>query len=536
MKVHESLAQGILDAGAPVVFGLVGDANLFIMDSYEKAGGRYVAFAHESGAVLAAVGYAQRSGGLGVATVTHGPALSNTVTALIEGVKSHSPVLVVAGDTAVEDIENVQNVPQREIVLSSGAGFVQVRSARTASVDLQRAVHQAVAERRPVVLNVPTNLQWLEAEEHTAVAAPVVQAPAADPDVLDDAAGILASARRPLVLAGRGAALSEGAREALVDLAAMLDAPLATTVRGKGMFSGEKSSIGIFGTFADEAGAAVIEQADTVIAFGASLNKWTTVEGSLLAGKRVIHVDDDPGAPGRWTSVSVSVVGDAARVARELKDMLSAADVPSTGFASAVAAREPAPERPRAARPEGTVDLAAAADVIDEAFPAPRTAVFDVGRFWYQTMPRIEVAEALAHVHTVSSGSIGLSVPCAIGAAFAAPQEPVLVVVGDGGFMLGGLAELNTAVRYGLNLTVVVMNDQAYGAEWVQLEDRDLAPQISSFAWPSFARVADALGATGHDVTSLESLRAAVERAGADASTHLIDVHVDPWGIPMGVH
>lgn len=90
MKVHESLAQGILDAGTPVVFGLLGDANLFIMDSYEKAGGRYVAFAHESGAVLAAVGYAQRSGGLAVATVTHGPALSNTVTALIERVKSQA--------------------------------------------------------------------------------------------------------------------------------------------------------------------------------------------------------------------------------------------------------------------------------------------------------------------------------------------------------------------------------------------------------------------------------------------------------------
>lgn len=535
MKVHESIARGILDAGGDVVFGLLGDANLFVMDSYEKAGGRYVAFAHESGAVLAAVGYAQRSGGLAFATVTHGPALSNTVTALIEGVKSHSPVVVVAGDTAVADLENVQNIPQREVVLASGAGFVQVRSARTASLDLQSAVNQAVAERRPVVLNVPTDLQWLEAEEHTTVHRPRHQAVAADPDALDDAAGILASARRPIVLAGRGAALSDGGREALVDLATRLDAPLATTVRAKDLFVEEPSAIGIFGTFASEHGADVIDQADTVVAFGASLNKWTTVEGSLLAGKRVVHVDDDPAALGRWTAVSTTVRGDAATVARQLSAMLQEADVPATGFASSVGA----PQHHGAAVDDpdaGVVDIRAAAALVDRLFPRGRTAVFDVGRFWYQTMPHIAVPEALAHVHTVSSGSIGLSVPCAIGAAFAAPKDPILVVVGDGGFMLGGLAELNTAVRYGLDLTVLVMNDRAYGAEWVQLEDRDLAPGISGFDWPSFAAVGEALGARGHDVSSLRHLEGALSEAVRDRSTHVIDIHLDPSAIPMGAH
>lgn len=534
--VHAALGRGLVESGVGVIFGLLGDANLFAMDSYRKAGGRFVDVSHESGAVLAAIGYAQRSGGLGVASVTHGPALSNTVTALIEGVKSRSAVLVVAGDTAVEDLENVQNIAQREIVVAAGAGFVQARSSRTVLRDLASAMRMAVTERRPVVLNVPSDLAWQEAEVHPVPLPPTAQAVAPDEEALEVAAGVLASAQRPVILAGRGAALSPGAREALDALAATLGAPVATTVRGKNFFRGHEHDLGIFGSFSTPEATTAIAAADVVVAFGAGLNSWTTYKGELVAGKRVVHVDADPEALGRWTPVTSTVVGDVTRVAAQLDQMLQAVEYRPRSLGDLAGRLRLERELVGSDRRGDGIDLVAAARLIDETFASRRTAVFDVGRFWYSTMPHIHVEDALAHVHTVSSGSIGLAVPCAIGASFAAPDEPVLVVVGDGGFMLGGLAELSTAVRHGCNLTIVVVNDKAYGAEWVQLDDRDVDPSISTFDWPDLAPVAVALGAAGHEAADLDELRAALEKAAGTPGTTLIDVRIDPAAVPMGPH
>src|SRR5580704_18146069 len=104
MLFHEAIARALVDQGVTTIFGVLGDANLYMMDSFQhRAGGRYLSVSNEAGAVLAANGYAHTTGGLGVATVTHGPALTNTVTALHESVKSRTPLLRVAGDTAVAD-------------------------------------------------------------------------------------------------------------------------------------------------------------------------------------------------------------------------------------------------------------------------------------------------------------------------------------------------------------------------------------------------------------------------------------------------
>src|SRR5262249_46327468 len=124
MLFHEAIARALADQGVTHIFGVLGDANLYMMDSFQRAaGGRYFSMSNEAGAVLAANGYARTSGRVGVASVTHGPALTNTVTALVESVRDHTPVLVVAGDTAVVDRDNFQNVAQREVVLAAGAGF-----------------------------------------------------------------------------------------------------------------------------------------------------------------------------------------------------------------------------------------------------------------------------------------------------------------------------------------------------------------------------------------------------------------------------
>jgi acetolactate synthase I/II/III large subunit len=536
MYFYEGAAQALADAGISTVFGVLGDANLYMMSSFQqRVGGHYYSVSNEVAAVLAAAGYARASGQLGVATVTHGPALTNTVTALVDSVRAHTPLLLIAGDTATADEGNLQNIAQREIARSAGAGFVQLRAPQTLAEDLNTAIRRASVESRPVVLNVPADFQW---QEISYTPQPVTTLPAQairpDPAALGLAVGIVASARRPVVLAGRGAATPD-ARAALLRLADRIGAPLATTLRGKDLFRGQPFDLGLFGSLSAAATLETVLSSDCVVAFGAGLNRYTTAEQSLLAGKRVVHVDTDGAAIGRWAPVDAGVVGDTAVVADSIVAWLDEAEVKPTAFASDALAEKLA----KGARPEfadrstsATVDLRTALQRLDQAFPAERTLVIDAGRFIGSAFTMLHVPEPAAYVHTANFGSIGLGMGCAIGASFGVPGRPVLLVCGDGGFMLGGLAEFNTAVRHGVDLVVVVMNDGAYGAEHIQFRNKEMDPAISTFDWPDFGPVATALGGAGYTVRNVAELDAALAALPHRTGPVLLDVKLDPDAVP----
>jgi thiamine pyrophosphate-dependent acetolactate synthase large subunit-like protein len=232
MKGHDAIARALAEQGIDTVFGLIGDANLFIVDPLVRQQGvRYVAATHEAAVTMMALGYGRASGRLGVGTITHGPALTNAMTALVEGVRTRTPLLLVAGDTDPADTQHLQRIGQRELVEATGAGFEPIRSGDTIAIDVATAVRRAQREARPIVLDVPVQLEWLDVDYRPAsrAASELAASPLPSPDdaALDRAVGILASATRPLVLAGRGAVLS-GARDALVRLADRLGAPLGT--------------------------------------------------------------------------------------------------------------------------------------------------------------------------------------------------------------------------------------------------------------------------------------------------------------------
>ena len=540
MLFHEAVACALADHGVKAVFGVLGDANLYMMDSFQRVvGGAYYSCSNEAGAVLAANGYARTSRGLGVATVTHGPALTNTVTALVESVRDRTPLLLIAGDTAVVDRDNFQNIAQREVVIPTGAGFEQVRSPQTVLEDIAVAIRRAHLERRPVVLNVPVEFQWEETDyRKTEPRFVLPQAVPPDPAALDAAVGIIAGARRPVVLAGRGAATPE-ARAALLRLAERIGAPVATTLRGKDLFRGERFDLGICGTLSHEVALETIMRSDCIIAFGASLNKWTTAEGSLLEGKRVVQVDIERESISRFSPVDAGVVGDSAAVADAIVSWLDEAETRPTGFASEELAKR------LAAYTDGdftdvstdeTVDIRTAMRRIEETFPADRNLVFDGGRWIFNAFTRLHCPEPSAYVHTVNFGSIGLGMGNAIGAALGAPQRPTLLVTGDGGFMLGGLAEFSTAVRHGVDLTVVLFNDAAYGAEHIQFRNKGMDPAISTFDWPDFGPVATALGGRGYTVRNLTELDKALAELENRDRPVLIDIKIDPDKVSMPGH
>lgn len=535
VEFHVAFARALSALGVDTVFGVMGDANLFIADSFVRVGGgRFVSTSHEAGAVLMAAGYASVTDKVGVATVTHGAAVSNMVTPLIDAVRSRRPLLVIAGDTPARDKHNLQNIPQAEIVAPTGAGFERVRAPETLYDDLQEAFRRAISERRPVVLEVPSDFQWAEVPEGEPVRPTRVGLPGPDRAAVEQAVGVIAAANRPVVLAGRGASGNE-AREAMLRLAVRIGAPVATTLLGKDLFRGDPFNVGICGNLGHPEGVQAIAQSDCIVAFGAGLNELTTDRGALVSGKRIVQCDIDPGAFGRYTPVHVAVLGEAGATADTICELLDEAGVAPSTFRSEslrlmLEGAQPTPAT--VSSQPGTVDIARACTELEAALPQERTLVVDGGRFMFETLKRLSVPSPSAYVHTTSIASIGLGMGHAIGASVGAPERATVLVCGDGGFMLGGLAELNTAVRHGLDLVVVVMNDGAYGAEHVQFTLRELPPESTQFAWPDFADLARALGGDGVTVRSEDDFELMTKAIQTASRPLLVDIRLDPLAVP----
>ncbi|MCH2075566.1 MAG: thiamine pyrophosphate-binding protein [Rhodobacteraceae bacterium] len=532
LTVHASIAQAISDHGVDVMFGLMGDANLFMVDSFvREQKGRFIPAAYEGGSVLMAMAYAHASGRVGVATVTHGPALTNCVTALTEGARGHLPVVLLAGDTPIDNPRHLQSTDQREVVKSTGAGFEQLRSPSTASKDVARAFYRAQVERRPIVLNMPADFMWQEVV-HEPHKLSVFTDPGgvAEGDILDEAIGMIASARRPLILAGGGAV---GARDALIALADRLEAPLATTLKAKGLFQGHDYNMDIFGTLSTPAAYDLMAQADCIVAFGASLHDFTTDKGKLMRGKRIVQVDKEPEAIGGGLHPDAALIADAGKTAETILWWLNEAEIPASGFTRDIdsATLRVHPVQASKARP-GTIPYVPALERLEEALPKDRVLVTDGGRFMTEVWCRLSAPGPDHFIATVNFGSIGLGLQEAIGAGVAHEGRPVVMFSGDGGFMMGGINEFNTAVRMGLDLIVIIANDQAYGAEHIQFLDRKMDPALSTFDWPSFAAIGTALGGTGYRVTSEDELEEAIAALPTRKGPVLIELVLDPEDVP----
>ena len=536
-KVYAAIARALKDNGVDTMFGLVGDANLYMVDSFIRdCGGKFISSAHEQGAALMALGYTNVANRLGVCSVTHGAAVTNTLTSLVHGVKARVPMLLLCGDTAVEDRENFQNTAQRDHIVATGAGFEQLRSARTIAEDIATCIRRAWTERRPIALNIPVENQWHDTGyEPRPYRRPQGRAVVPESGDLDDAIGIIASARRPVVLAGRGAIDAES-RAALVRLARRIGAPLVTTLQAKDLFRGEAFDLGICGTLSQPVAVDALVGADCIIAFGASLNPYTLSHGAFAKGKRFVQVDSDAAQIGRYMIPDAGVTGDAAATADLFVKWLDEAEIPSAeatdpALAQALAGASPWEGLAEPA-PGERVDMPRIVRRLEAVFPAERTLVTDGGRFLTEPWKNLRVPDPRQFLITLAFGSIGMGMGHAIGAAVARPDAPVLHVTGDGGFVLGGLTEFNTAVRHGLDIVTVICNDGAYGAEHIQFRNKGMDPALSMFEWPDFAAVADALGGQGFSVSTFADLERALAAIETRDRPILIDLKLDPDQMP----
>ncbi|MCR1783782.1 thiamine pyrophosphate-binding protein [Nocardioides carbamazepini] len=525
MKIYEQVSALLAKHGTDTMFGLMGDANMYVAGAFENGGGRFVRVAHEAGAVAMADGYARMSGRPGVATVTHGPGVTNSLTALMEAQRFPSPVLLITGDTPPE-ATHLQRMDIAAVCASLGVAHEYVHRPESVGRDVGRAVRRL--QDGPVVLNLPLGLGKGEATPGAATVQPAPAPAPAEPSDLDAALGLIASASRPVVLAGRGA-LAAG--PPLQELADLLGAPLFTTALGRGLFADHPRHLGIMGSLSHELAVQVLADADCIVAFGATLNKYTTMAGELVAGKHLVQVDTDPVKLGWLVEPDEAVVGDAAIVASRMVESLREAEVEPARAWSAQAEqtrRSVGAWVPDDQGTASTVDVRIASRVLNEVLPDHAAVVSDVGRFVAGVWPYLDRVGPGDFTAMTGFGSIGLGLAAGTGAAIARQgRGPVVVLVGDGGFMMNA-SELSTAVRERLPLVVVVLNDGAYGAEYMKLVAEGFDAAASYNVWPDLAEVARGLGAAAHTARSADELRELAPALRRPEGPVVVDVRLDP--------
>ena len=463
--VAEVVGATMAGLGADHVFGVVGSGNFHVTNALVAHGARFIATRHEGGAATAADAYARVSGRVGVVTVHQGCGLTNAMTGIAEAAKSRTPMVVLAAEPAAGAIRSNFRVDQDALARAVGAVSDRIHGPESAVADTARAWRVATGERRTVLLNLPLDLQAAVATASAPPLAPAVHPPRASDDAVAALAGLLAGAERPVFIAGRGAL---DARAEIAALAAACGALLATSAVAKGLFAGDDWSLDVSGGFATPLAAELIGAADVVVAWGASLNMWTTRHGALVdSGATVVQVDLDPAALGAHHRVDLGIVGDVRQSARAVTAALPRE---TSGYRTdEMRARLGAEGRWRDVEYEDEgdtehIDPRTASIALDDILPRERVVAVDSGNFMGYPSMFLSVPDRRGFCFTQAFQSIGLGLPSALGAALATPDRLPVAACGDGGFLMA-IAELDTIRRLGLGMLIVVYNDNAYGAE-----------------------------------------------------------------------
>ncbi|MBI2867897.1 MAG: thiamine pyrophosphate-binding protein [Chloroflexi bacterium] len=534
MKIFEAVAKAVAAEGTEVVFSVMDEVTISLVQAMHEEGVRVIHARHEQGAVVMADGYARATGKPGVCTVGTGPGLAQTGTGLVTARKRGSPLLVIAGDMPAGDRGNAKTFDQRRYVESTAGHFVPLRRAMTVGEDVQLAFRTIRAGRGPVVFNAPVDVlrsdypwEWQYQASRATMPPPFRLAP--DPVAVERAAAMLVAAKRPVILAGRGAVLSE-ARGEIEALASRTGALLGTSLQAWQYFRGHPSYIGVFGAFAADSAVELLAQADLILAVGASLNPYTTGGGRIAPKAKVVHIDQDQDRFGEFTPVELGIQGDARTVVAAINASLAEAGIserPSFWASESAQALIKAcrPRPPAAAIGSEQLRLAQVLAELDRVLPQDRVVVVDGGMNLLFVWDHITVPGPDSLVWPKDFQSIGLGLAMGIGAALGRPDRHCIVFAGDGGFMMN-IQELETAARYHIPLTIVVLNDGAYGAEVYMLKEEKKPPALACFQDVDFADVARAFKARGLTVRTLADIQAVGKLAGKRDGPVVVDAKI----------
>lgn len=520
------LAATMADLGMRDMFTLMGAGNLRLIHHLAVDHGIHIHhLRHENGAVGAADGYFRTTGEVGWCTVTQGPGFTNTITAVQTANRAGSAMVFITSDSSAMDERRfpfaggVQGLDP-EVLLAPLGVTVHRMSPNTAEADLRHAHAVAKAESKIVVLVIETGFDLAPTEVAEPVAVTQVAPPRASEEEIQAIVNALVTSFHPVVLAGRGA-LGPGVSELIEKIAERCGGHLATTARAVGMFPDNPANLGIFGGFSAPEAAEVIEHADLILAFGASLNLFQTRAGHFLEGATVIQVDTDAHAFGRWDQPQVRVHADAGDTAQRV--LSSLVELLPSGSRPVVSAPK-APAFDDVSLP-GEMDPRTLCLELDRVLPRPRRTFVDNGHFGSFPMSHMRHEGRAPLVWMPDFGAVGSALGASEAGAIADPDVLSVLFIGDCGFYMT-MGDFEMAVREKLPMVVICMNDGAAGSELAHMKDWGVPPEQAIFGYSDIAAAARGMGATSALISSVSDVAGAVAAWDPAGGPLFLDCHI----------
>jgi acetolactate synthase-1/2/3 large subunit len=529
MTGGRAVAMALKAEGVDHIFGIVGTHDCPLFDGvFEDPAFKVVTVRHEQGASLMAAGYARASGKIAACFVVPGPGLTNALTGMGMAHSESAPMLVFGGQNALAQLEReggwFHELANSVAVAASVSGYAtRVNTPGDVPKVIREAMRAMRSRRpRPAYIEVPLDVQSGEAE-----VAPLpperYSRPAGEPQAIAQATGAFKSAKRPFIFAGGGVE-SAGATESLARLAELLGAPVVTSVFGRGAISDRHplalgDGWGRFNLY-DE----LLTQADLVLVVGSRIDIVSDWNLGARFPQRIVQVDIDPLVVGQRRPVEVGIVGDAALVLNELVSRLGSEPQRSNWFDA-----EGFRRRKHSVLKEQAGPVLEIIEDLRAALPDETIFVDDLTLVGYWMPLLMPTYQPRTLIHPGTYGTLGYSLPAAIGAKLACPKQPVVSINGDGGFLFT-MQELSTAVALNLDLIVLVFNDNAFGAIR-KYQDRMFGGRHIGAALrnPDFVKLGESFGAKAVRVEP-KNLGAAVRRAHEAGGLWLLEIPFAPRG------
>jgi acetolactate synthase I/II/III large subunit len=531
----EILCESLTKLGVRHIFGYPGGAILPVYDALGKSKLHHVLVRHEQGATHMADGYARATGGVGVAMATSGPGATNMVTGIATAMLDSSPVVCITGQVSSKLLgsDAFQEVDITGITMPITKHNVVVSRAE----DIARTIREAfiianTGRPGPVLVDITKDAQQASSEFDWEASAPKLPRKRVRNDhnqeEFDRAIELLNTARRPVILAGRGIMLS-GAMRAFEQFVRTCNIPVAMTLLGIGCFpASDPMNLGMMGMHGEAWVNHAIQESDLLIAVGMRFDDRVTGDLRTYAkGARKIHIEIDRAEINKNVKVDAALVGDARETLEKLIPHIVNPDrgpwlahIKELKGDSAVRDIQSLPDNGHLY----------AAHVINDLWKETRgeaVVVTDVGQhqmweaqYYHHNQPRTLITSG-------GLGTMGFALPAAIGAKFAKPDSEVWVVVGDGGFQMT-MCELATIVQEKINIKIAIINNGYLGMvrQWQEFfyDKRYVATPLVA---PDFAALANAFGIRGERITSRGDVLPTIRSARESKDTVLIDFRVE---------
>ena len=525
------------------VFGLIGSATMEIFDAlYHTKDIKFIGVHDERTGTHMADGYARASGKTGVVLAgQNGPGTTNLVTGLAQAKAAYTPILSIAGALASSHVyrDAFQEVDQQALFTPITKKTWTATSTERVPEMMREAFRVANAPRKgPVQLNLPRDVLAGQADFEP-MQSPLTYRPislqSAPADSVSQAAKLLSEAERPVLMVG-GGIKNTSAAEIAMELAEAFNIPVVSSPgHGDAVPFGHPLNAGQMGPRGNAIASRLMKEADVILALGTRIGFNATFYSydNINSAAKIIHVEQDPTAIGRYFPVALGIWGDAPTVSKQL--LLEAKKFNQRKEALAWSETLVADRRlfleqrdTDALIQSNPIQPSGLYKTLREVCPKESSYTMDAGTLCLQATDALNYWQPQSLFTPLDFGLVGFSFAAGLGVKLAMPERPVISLMGDGGFGMT-ISELSTAVDYGINTVTVVMNNGCWGAEKAYQRDffdgRYIGADISS---PPFDKLAELYGAKGYQAKTLSETAAALEDALTCDKPAVIDVQVDP--------